>query len=81
MEICYYDKSLDEAAKVLTKLRKKFPRLALFFCGKRLLMFLWFNDKLFNPLRKKIYSQKKYEELYKELKKFNYKLFIKWLTN
>jgi len=81
MEICYYDKSLERAAVILTKLREDYPKLAGFFCVRWLLIFLWFNDKLFNPLRKKIISQKMYKELYNELIKFNYKLFIKWLTN
>jgi len=40
MEICYYDKSLERAAVILTKLREDYPKLAGFFCVRWLLIFL-----------------------------------------
>jgi hypothetical protein len=37
------------------------------------------DEKMFNPSRPKIISEKKYKELLDKLKKFDEKNFIKWL--
>lgn len=75
----YYDQCVDIAASILNALRKKYPKMWLAFFDKNLLRYLSMDEKMFNPSRPKIISEKKYKELLDKLKKFDEKNFIKWL--
>lgn len=72
-----YDKCVEEMVFVLEKLRAKYPRLMIAFHDKNLLIFLGFDTKALNPSREAIKSDELYEELYGELKYFDYDMFIK----
>ena len=75
----YYDKSIDLAWSILHNLRKEYPRLSGLFFWKNLLVYLGMDEKMFNPYRKTLLSEKKYKQLFDKLSKFNNKLFVKWL--
>ena len=54
----YYDKSIDLAWSILHNLRKEYPRLSGLFFWKNLLVYLGMDEKMFNPYRKTLLSEK-----------------------
>ena len=76
-----YEKCIKQTEKILEELRTKYPRMALHFFAKNILLYLWVSEKMLNPSRFDIYSDKKYRSLYLMLKEFGTKSFINWLLN
>ena len=75
-----YAKCLKQHTKNLNDLKKQYPKLSGYFSNTKILQYLWFDLKMFEPARKKILSEKMYKKLYDKLIKFSASSFVLWLT-
>lgn len=75
----FYEKCLEEAAKILDNLRAEYPKMKLLFHWKNLLRYFKYDDKMFESFRSKSFSSQTYKDLYDLLVRFNQRKFMKWL--